>query len=32
MESGGKIPYQEKTGWLGRGMKTASIIYSVKSL
>ena len=25
MESGGKIPYQEKTGWLGRGMKTAGL-------
>ena len=25
MESGGKIPYQEKTGWLGRGMKLAKL-------
>ncbi len=25
MESGGKIPYQEKTGWLGRGMKIAGM-------
>ena len=25
MESGGKIPYKVKTGWLGRGMKTASL-------
>ena len=25
MESGGKIPYQEKTGWLGRGMKSAGL-------
>ncbi len=25
MESGGKIPYQEKTGWLGRGMKLAGL-------
>ena len=25
MESGGKIPYQEKTGWLGRGMKMAGL-------
>ena len=25
MESGGKIPYQVKTGWLGRGMKTAGL-------
>ena len=25
METGGKIPYQEKTGWLGRGMKTAGL-------
>ena len=25
MESGGKIPYQENTGWLGRGMKTAGL-------
>ena len=25
MESGGKIPYQEKTGWLGRGMKVAGL-------
>ena len=25
MESGGKIPYQEKTGWLGRGMKIAGL-------
>jgi len=24
MESGGKIPYQEKTGWLGRAMKIAN--------
>ena len=24
MESGGKVPYQEKTGWLGRGMMTAN--------
>ena len=26
MESGGHVPYQEKTGWLGRGMKTANLI------
>ena len=25
MESGGRIPYQEKTGWLGRGMKLANL-------
>ena len=25
METGGKIPYQVKTGWLGRGMKTAGL-------
>ena len=25
MESGGKIPYKVKTGWLGRGMKTAGL-------
>ena len=25
MESGGKIPYKEKTGWLGRGMKLANL-------
>ena len=25
MESGGKIPYQVKTGWLGRGMKIAGL-------
>ena len=25
MESGGKIPYQEKTGWLGRAMKLAGL-------
>ena len=25
MESGGKVPYQEKTGWLGRGMKIAGL-------
>ncbi len=25
MESGGKIPYQEKTGWLGRGMDIAGL-------
>ena len=25
MESGGKIPYQKKTGWLGRGMKIAGL-------
>ena len=25
MESGGRIPYQEKTGWLGRGMKIAGL-------
>tara|TARA_B100000085_G_scaffold28725_1_gene23762 strand:- start:1264 stop:2415 length:1152 start_codon:yes stop_codon:yes gene_type:complete len=25
MESGGKVPYQEKTGWLGRGMKLAGL-------
>ena len=25
MESGGKIPYQEETGWLGRGMKIAGL-------
>ena len=25
MESGGKIPYKEKTGWLGRGMKVAGL-------
>ncbi len=25
MESGGTIPYQEKTGWLGRGMKLAKL-------
>ena len=25
MESGGKIPYQVKTGWLGRGMKSAGL-------
>jgi uncharacterized protein (DUF1501 family) len=24
MESGGKVPYQEKTGWLGRAMKIAN--------
>ena len=24
MESGGKVPYQEKTGWLGRAMKLAN--------
>ena len=24
MESGGKVPYQEKTGWLGRGMMAAN--------
>ena len=26
MESGGKVPYQEKTGWLGRGMKAANYV------
>ena len=25
MESGGRIPYQEKSGWLGRGMKIAGL-------
>jgi len=25
MESGGKVPYQVKTGWLGRGMKIAKL-------
>ena len=25
MESGGRFPYQEKTGWLGRGMKLANL-------
>ena len=25
MESGGKIPYKVKTGWLGRGMKVANL-------
>ena len=25
METGGKIPYQEKTGWLGRGMNIAGL-------
>ena len=25
MESGGKVPYQVKTGWLGRGMKIAGL-------
>jgi uncharacterized protein (DUF1501 family) len=25
MESGGKVPYQEKTGWVGRAMKLASL-------
>ena len=25
MESGGRVPYQEKTGWLGRGMKLANL-------
>ena len=25
MESGGKVPYQIKTGWLGRGMKIAKL-------
>ena len=25
MESGGKVPYQEKTGWVGRAMKLANI-------
>jgi len=25
MESGGKVPYKEKTGWLGRGMKLAGL-------
>ena len=25
MESGGKVPYQIKTGWLGRGMKIANL-------
>ncbi len=25
MESGGKVPYKEKTGWLGRGMKVAGL-------
>ena len=25
MESGGKIPYKVKTGWLGRGMKVAAL-------
>ena len=26
MESGGKVPYQEKTGWLGRGMMVANYV------
>ena len=26
MESGGHVPYQEKTGWLGRGMISANYI------
>ena len=26
METGAKVPYQEKTGWLGRGMKAANHI------
>ena len=26
MESGGHVPYQEKTGWLGRGMMSANYI------
>ena len=26
MESGGKIPYKVKTGWLGRGMKVANFL------
>jgi uncharacterized protein (DUF1501 family) len=26
MESGGKVPYQEKTGWLGRGMMAANYV------
>ena len=25
METGGKVPYQEKTGWLGRGMNIAGL-------
>ena len=25
MESGGKVPYQEKTGWVGRAMKLANL-------
>jgi len=25
METGGKVPYQEKTGWLGRGMRLAGL-------
>jgi len=25
MESGGKVPYKDKTGWLGRGMKLANL-------
>ena len=25
MESGGRVPYQEKTGWLGRGMRLANL-------
>ena len=25
MESGGRVPYEIKTGWLGRGMKTAGL-------
>ena len=25
MESGGRVPYQEKTGWRGRGMKLANL-------
>ena len=25
MESGGRVPYKEKTGWLGRGMKLANL-------
>ena len=25
MESGGKVPYKVKTGWLGRGMKVAGL-------
>jgi hypothetical protein len=25
MESGGRVPYQEKTGWVGRAMKLANL-------